>query len=136
SAGIPDSTEFLAKLEALAESGRLRGYILFDGERPVSYIHCPVEDNVVIYGYLAFDPDYYHWAVGPVLLRLAIEQLFSEECFSHFDFSEGQSEHKRRFSTHERHCAYVFLVRRSARNTALILSHALMEGCSRWVGST
>jgi CelD/BcsL family acetyltransferase involved in cellulose biosynthesis len=136
SAGIPDSMEFLAKVEALAESGRMRGYILFDGERPVSYMHCPVENDVVIYGYLGFDPDYYHWSVGTVLLRLAIEQLFNEQCFSHFDFAEGQSEHKRRFSTHDRHCANVFLVRRSARNITLIRSHALMESCSRWVGST
>ena len=136
SVGIPDSTEFLARAEALAANDQVRAYILFDGDRPVSYMYCPVVENVVIYDYLGFDPDYFHWSVGTVLLRLAIEQLFEEQRFSHFDFTEGQSEHKRRFATHERHCANVFMVRRSARNTTLILSHAMMETCSRWVGST
>ncbi|HUL67451.1 MAG TPA: GNAT family N-acetyltransferase [Burkholderiaceae bacterium] len=136
SVGIPGSTEFLARAEALAANEQVRAYILFDGDRPVSYMYCPVEDSVVIYGYLGFDPDYFHWSVGTVLLRLAIEQLFEEHRFSHFDFTEGQSEQKRRFATHERRCANVFLVRRSARNTTLILGHAMMEKCSRWLGST
>jgi hypothetical protein len=134
-AGLPASEEFIARAEALAASQRVRAYILFDGELPVSYLYCPVHDGVVSYGYLGFDPDYFHWSVGTMLLWLAIRELFEESCFSYFDFTEGQSEHKRRFATHQMRCANVFLVRRSPRNTTLIFSHALMDQCSRWMGS-
>ena len=135
-AGVPDSEEFVARAEALAANERVRAYMLFDGGWPVSFMYCPVEDGIVIYGYLGFDPDYFHWSVGTVLLWLVIEQLFAEGRFTHFDFTEGQSEQKRRFATHERRCANVFLVKRSARNTTLIVSHLMMDHCSHWLGST
>ena len=136
SAGIPASEAFMAEARALAANQQVRGYILFDGERPVSYMYCPVRGGVVVYGYLGYDPDYFHWSVGTVLLWFAIGQLFDEGQFSHFDFTEGQGEQKRRFATYEQRCANVFLVRRSARNTTIILSHLTLEQCSRWLGAT
>ena len=135
-AGIPVTDEFLAGASSLAANQRVRAYILFDGERPVSYLYCPVENGVVIYRYLGFDPDYFRWSVGTMLFWLAIAQLFDERRFSHFDFTEGQGEQKRRFATHQRPCANVFFIKRTARNTILILSHLMLDACSRGLGST
>ena len=42
-------------MRALAEQGRVRGYILFEGTRPVSYLYCPIVDDVLTYGHLGYD---------------------------------------------------------------------------------
>ena len=75
-------------------------------------------------------------SVGTVLQWLAIEQLFDEACFRYFDFTEGQSDHKRLFATHQQQCANVFLVKDTLRNTMLIHGHRLMDQFSKWLGTT
>lgn len=135
-AGIPESEDFICQAESLAAKQCVRAYILFDGERPVSYMYCPVHDGVLIYAYLGYDPDYMQMSVGTVLQWLAIEQLFNEGSFRYFDFTEGQSEHKRLFATHQRHCANVFFVKRILRNKLIIYSHLFMNRFSKWLGIT
>lgn len=134
-AGIPESAAFIQQAESLAADQRVRAYILFDGERPVSYLYCPVYDGVLIYAYLGYDPEYIKWSVGTVLQWLAIEQLFTEARFRYFDFTEGQSDHKRLFATHQQHCANVFFVKRTLSNTVLIYCHRFMDSSSAWLGS-
>lgn len=133
-AGLPDTFEFIESARSLAASGQLRAYILFDGDRPVSYLYCPVQDDVVIYAYLGYDPAYMHLSVGTVLQWLALEEMFNEGGLRYFDFTEGQSDHKRLFATHQRQCAHVFLVRPTLRNAAIIRGHALTDRFSGWAG--
>lgn len=133
-AGVPDSKEFLHEMESLASKNQVRAYVLFDGDRPVSYLYCPVENNVLIYAYLGYDPDYLKMSVGTVLQWLALQQLFEESCFKVFDFTEGQSEHKRLFATHEIQCANVIFLKKSLRNRSLIYSHLVMGRLSMWLG--
>jgi hypothetical protein len=135
-AGLPDSEEFIRGAEALAAEDRVRAWLLFDGERPVSYLYCPVTEGVLNYSYLGYDPQYMDKSVGLVLQWLAVQQLFNEGRFRYFDFTEGQSDHKRLFSTHQRHCGNVFMLRRSARNAAIIYGHLATDRCSRWLGET
>lgn len=135
-AGLPDTPEFMESARALAASGQLRAYVLFDGERPVSYLYCPVQDGVAIYAYLGYDPAYMHLSVGTVLQWLALEEMFNEGGLRYFDFTEGQSDHKRLFATHQRQCAHVFLVRSTLRNAAIVRGHALMDRFSVWAGQT
>jgi len=135
-AGIPDSDDFISQAESLAADQRVRAYILFDGERPVSYLYCPEHNDVLIYSYLGYDPDYLQMSVGTVLQWLALEQLFNESRFRYFDFTEGQSDHKRFFATHQRQCANVFMVKSTFRNMAVIYSHWFMNGFSQWLGAT
>ena len=133
-AGLPDTPEFMERSRALAAGGQLRAYVLFDGERPVSYLYCPVQDGVAIYAYLGYDPAYMHLSVGTVLQWLVLEQMFSEDGLRYFDFTEGQSDHKRLFATHQRQCAHVYLVRPTLRNAAVLRAHALMDRFSGWAG--
>lgn len=135
-AGIPESEEFIVEAESLAAERRVRAFILFSGEQPVSYLYCPVHDGVVIYAYLGYDPDYMHLSVGTVLQWLAIEQLFDETGLKYFDFTEGQSDHKRLFATHERQCANIFLVKGTLRNILIIYGHFAMSQFSEWLGAT
>lgn len=133
-AGLPDTPAFVEQARVLAADGRLRAYVLFDGERPVSYLYCPVQDGVAIYAYLGYDPAYMNLSVGTVLQWLVLEQMFKEGGLRYFDFTEGQSDHKRLFATHQRQCAHMFLVRPTLRNRALIHGHALMDRFSGWAG--
>ncbi len=132
--GLPDSEEFFAQAESWAAADRVRAYILFDGDRPVSYLYCPITDGVLSYSYVGYDPDYMDKSVGLVLQWLAVEQLFAEGKFRYFDFTEGSSDHKRLFSTHQRHCANVYFVRHSLRNAAILRAHAAMDRLSAWIG--
>lgn len=132
--GLPDSEAFMQESLALAAEGRLRAYILFHGDRPVSYLYCPGKDGVLVYAYLGYDPDYHFLSVGTILQWLAIEQIFNERRFRFFDFTEGLSSHKRLFSSHQRLCANVFFVRRTVTNSLLIHSHLLMDRFSKWLG--
>jgi len=123
-AGLPDDSAYRARMLSEAAADRVRAFLLFDGDRPVSYLFCPVKDKVLLYAYLGYDPDYQKFSVGTVLQWLALEQLFGEGQFLHFDFTEGQSDHKRLFATHERLCANVmFVSNHHWRAAFLIRSH-------------
>jgi len=121
-AGLPESGKFVLEMEQLARQQRLRGFILFHDAKPVSYLYCPVTPNgVVIYAFLGYDPNYMNFSVGTVLQWLALEHLFEENSFRFFDFTEGQSAHKKLFATHNVQCANVFFLRDNMRN--MFLSH-------------
>ena len=134
--GIPESDSFVRKMESLAAQDNVRAYILFDRERPVSYLYCPVEDGTLIYAYVGYDPNHKKLSVGTVLLWLAVEQMFGEGCFLRFDFTEGESDHKRLFATHEVLCANVLFLRNTLRNRILAHSHWRMGRLSAWLGDT
>ena len=133
-AGLPESEDFCKELETLAARDLVRGYILFDRERPVSYLCCPIRDDVVLYQFLGYDPDYMRWSVGTVLQWYALEQIFQEGRFMYFDFTEGQSEHKRFFATASVPCANVYFLRRTMGNALLVHSHIAMDELSRGIG--
>ncbi len=135
-AGLPDSPEFIEQARSLAAQGCVRAYVLFDGTRPVSYLYCPVLDGVAIYAYLGYDPAYMQLSVGTVLQWLALEQMFKDGDLKYFDFTEGQSDHKRLFATHQRECANVFMVRDTLRHRAIFYGHRLMDRFSGWLGRT
>lgn len=135
-AGIPGSIEFRETALLLAVKDLVRGFILFDGKRPVSYLYCPVNDGVLTYAYLGYDPSYMQLSVGTVLQWLAVKQLFSEGKYAYFDFTEGQSEHKRLFATHSQLCANIFLLKDNIRNRILIYTHTFMNRFSHWLGLT
>lgn len=133
-AGLPDSVEFRRELSELAAADRVRAFILFDDERPVSYLYCPEQQGVLIYAYLGYDPDYLKLSVGTVLQWLALEQLFGERRFRYFDFTEGESEHKKLFATHQLQCANLYFIRGSWRNVCIIFSHRLVNRGTELLG--
>jgi len=132
--GIPDSEAFMSWAERCAANDLIRAYVLFDRERPVSYLFCPVENDVLTYHYLGYDPDYMQHSVGSILQWSALEELFQEGRFRYFDFTEGMSDHKRLFATHQRPCANVFFVKRTVRNTMVIYSHLFISKGSTGIG--
>ncbi|MHC4165023.1 MAG: GNAT family N-acetyltransferase, partial [Planctomycetota bacterium] len=130
-AGLPESDEFREEMLEAAERDGTRGYLLFHESRPVAYLHCPIHDGVVFYGYLGYDPEYAKWSPGTVLQRLALERLFEEAGLRMFDFTEGEGRHKSFFSTHSVLCADIYYLRRSLRNRCLVRLHSGLDAFSR-----
>lgn len=135
-AGLPNTTAFLAQMKQRAELDLARGFILFDADKAVSYLYCPVDDGVLIYAYLGYDPQYRKLSVGTVLQWLALESLFNEGQFRCFDFTEGQSEHKRLFATHSVPSANVIFARPTLFNRFVLLTHKGFAQFSSWLGAT
>jgi CelD/BcsL family acetyltransferase involved in cellulose biosynthesis len=133
-AGIPEGPEFVEEMLTLAARDAARGYLLFDGDQAVAYLYCPIQNDALIYAYLGYAPSHFKHSVGTVLQWLAIEQMFGEGKVRFFDFTEGQSEHKRLFSTHELRCANVMFVRRSFKTVLLLRAHVGMNRTVEWFG--
>lgn len=133
-AGLPDSEEFLEQMEQLAQQGCVRGFILFHQDQPVSYLYCPISNKVLIYAFLGYDPGYMNFSVGTILQWIALENLFEENAFRFFDFTEGQSEHKKLFATHSVQCANVFFLRDNLRNISLLHMQKAADHFSKSTG--
>ncbi len=133
-AGMPASEGFLQEMLVQAESDAIRGYILFHGDAPVAYLYCPSRQGVLLYEYLGYDPAYREWSVGTVLQWLALEDIFREGKFRIFDFTEGESDHKRLFGTHHIQCANVFFLRDSLRNELVVRAQLGINAFSTWAG--
>lgn len=125
--GLPSSEGFRVSALQAADRGGIRAFILYDRDRPVSYLYCPVSDGIVEYAYLGFDPEYRDHSVGTVLQWLAFDSLFSEGQHSWFDFTEGESAHKRLFATHQQLCVNLMFVRSGFRAKALVLFHSVFN---------
>lgn len=135
-AGLPTAPSWRGHMREEAAQDRVRSWVLFHGDRPVSYLFCPVrEDGVIVYAYLGYDPEYAKFSVGTVLQWLALEQLFDEGCFKYFDFTEGESEHKRLFATHDQLRANVMFIRDNVRARLLVRSHRAMVVFAEALGS-
>jgi hypothetical protein len=134
-AGIPDDPGFEEEMLRLASQDAVRGWILFDRDRPVSYLYCPAEQSVLVYAYLGYDPDYMKHSVGTILQWLAVEQLYAEGRFTIFDFTEGQSDHKRLFATHELQCANLMFVCNRPWLALAVRTHAAANRASSRLGS-
>ena len=130
-AGLPDGKKFVEKMHALAAQNRVRAYLLFCKNAPVSYLYCPVKDERLLYGHLGFVPEYAKLSPGTVLQLLVLERLFSAREFRAFDFTEGEGEHKRLFSTHSVPCADVFYLRQSLGTLALVTVHRVFSELAR-----
>jgi CelD/BcsL family acetyltransferase involved in cellulose biosynthesis len=122
-AGLPTDDEFMSELDERGSRDAARGWLLFRGGEPVAYLYCPIDDGVLLYAYLGYDPTEAEWSPGTVLQWLALEALFADGTHRVFDFTEGQSDHKRLFATGSQLCANVWLLKRDLMTRALLGVH-------------
>lgn len=108
--GLPTDQDFIADAIQAAGRDEIRAFLLFSGEKAVSYLYCPIRDDVLEYAFLGYVPEFSKLSPGTVLQWLALEKLFAENRFTAFDFTEGESEHKRFFSTHQTPCSLQLLL--------------------------
>ena len=129
-AGIPGRQSFLDEMRRLAGGGSVRGYVLFLGEEPASYMHCTAEDDGLLSGYVGYNPKYRALSPGVVLQYLLLERLFSEKRFRFLDFGWGDSQHKRLFATGCVACTDLYYFRKTRRNFTIVKLHSFLESLS------
>ncbi len=132
--GLPQDDGFVTDMISAAERDEVRGFILYDGDRPVAYLYLPVVGRTLVYSHLGFDPAYTELSVGTVLLWKSLESLFAEGRFSYFDFTEGSSSQKLLFSTHQVPCHNRLVLRRTLLNSLSIGGHRGCEAVSAYAG--
>ncbi len=103
--GFDDSAEFRRELVEQAHDGCVRGYILLHQERPVAYVFCKIQGEVITYANVGYDPDFRDRSPGTVLLYLMLESLFKSREFRYLDFGATEYFYKSFFATDHRRCA-------------------------------
>jgi CelD/BcsL family acetyltransferase involved in cellulose biosynthesis len=131
-AGLPSTDAFRDGLIDLARRGRVRGFILSMGARPVAYLYCPIykDTGILLYSHLGYDPEFEHLSPGTVLQYLALERLFEEGETKLFDFLEGETPQKQLFATGNTLCADLYFFRLTPRNACLVLLHNATDSVS------
>jgi CelD/BcsL family acetyltransferase involved in cellulose biosynthesis len=132
--GLPAGRAFFtAALEAAARN-EVRAYLLFLAGEPISYLYCPIEEGIVQYDRLGYDPEFSSLSPGTVLQLLALEALFSEGRFTGFDFTEGEGQHKEIFSTQSCLCADIYVLTWRVRPVSLAMLHHAADRLSGAAG--
>jgi len=127
-AGLPNDESFYSKMMEDSLSGRVRAYLLLHAERPVAYLYCDSSDEVLLYSYLGYDPEYREWSVGTILQWLVMEDLLQRDrAFKYFDFTEGEGTHKEFFSTGSVYCANIFVLKPKLKCIVVVLLHMTWE---------
>jgi Acetyltransferase (GNAT) domain len=133
-AGLPTDATFTENALTEADAGKIRAFLLFVGAKPAAYLYCPIENGRVIYAYLGFHPEFGRLSVGTVLQWLALEKLFNERDLKVFDFTEGDSPHKRLFSTQAPQRQNVVLMPARLSNFVFVASHMACGRVSSGIG--
>jgi CelD/BcsL family acetyltransferase involved in cellulose biosynthesis len=133
--GLPAGQGFLASALQSAVRDGVRAYLLFLAGEPISYLYCPVERGTVQYDRLGYDPEWSSLSPGTVLQLLALQALFSEKRFTNFDFTEGEGQHKKLFSTQSCLCADVYVLSRRIRPVLIARLHHAADSLSEATGT-
>lgn len=126
-AGLPRGPEFIAGIKARAARGDALAWLLFFRGKPVSYVLSLVDNGVATYDYVGYREDAQHLSPGTVLQYFILQSLFERNGVSIFDFTEGEGEHKRFFSTGSRLCAKSYVFRRTLPSRLRVLLHRALD---------
>lgn len=113
---LPDSPEFIRWMLGKAGADEVRAWLLYIGETPAAYLYCPADGDTLIYEFVGHDPAFNDLSPGAVLQMEAFRDLFAEGKFARFDFTEGEGQHKRQFSTDSVACLDLLLLRPTLAN--------------------
>lgn len=116
--GLPGTPEFVRTMLEKSAADEVRAWLLYVGGKPAAYLYCPAQGGTLIYEYVGHDPALNDLSPGAVLQMEAFRELFEEGRFARFDFTEGEGQHKRQFSTDGVACLDLLLLRPSFANRA------------------
>lgn len=116
--GLPDTPEFMRTMLDMAAADAVRAWLLHIDGKPAAYLYCPAAGETLIYEYVGHDAAFNDLSPGAVLQMEAFHDLFAEGRFARFDFTEGEGQHKRQFSTDGVACLDLLLLRPNLANRA------------------
>ncbi|MEL6487772.1 MAG: GNAT family N-acetyltransferase, partial [Pseudomonadota bacterium] len=126
-AGLPDDPAARRTMLTLAEADRMRCFLLEASEGPIAYLALPIHGSTLVYAHLGYHPQWAQLSPGTVLQMHALERLFAEQRYTHFDFTEGDGAHKAMFGTDRIECASFALLSPTLANRSLIAARSLFD---------
>jgi hypothetical protein len=124
---LPEDMESVRRIGSLATQDRLRAWLLFLDGTPIAYLCCTAEGGSILYSHVGHDPAHNDLSPGAVLQVEAMRELFDERDFARFDFTEGEGQHKRQFSTDGTACVDVLLLRTTLANRAAVATLRIFD---------
>jgi hypothetical protein len=97
--------------------------------RPVSYVLCRINCDIITYGIPGYDPKFVRFSPGAVLLYIIIEELFNERRFRIFDFGGQEWDYKALLATGTVAYSKVIWFPLTAKHVSLVTAHYLL-----WLG--
>ena len=131
--GLPDTPEFIHEMLTLAAADQVRAWLLYVAGEPAAYLYCPIRGETVIYAHVGHDPAFNDLSPGAVLQLEAMRDLFEEERYARFDFTEGEGQHKRQMANGGVACVDLLLLRPSLANR---LTTVALGGFNKGVAGT
>lgn len=126
--GLPDDSAFMARMQAAAQRGDVRAYMLFFQGKPLAYAYMEHEQGFLAWAYVGHDAEHANLSPGTVLLTLAIEALQQEGRFHWLDFGSGEGQHKSVFSSQTLPVADVLVLPPTLRNRLMVGLHRTLTG--------
>ena len=130
--GLPDDVASVRHLHSLAATDGLRAWLLFVEGAPVAYLCCTADGGSLRYDHVGHDPAHNDLSPGAVLQVEAMRELFADGRFARFDFTEGEGQHKRQFSTGGTACVDMLLLRRTLANRATVVALRGFDATMTW----
>jgi CelD/BcsL family acetyltransferase involved in cellulose biosynthesis len=97
--GQEPQSEFYYRLcKKLDKSGRLYFYALTIDERPIAYLICALGGDTIYGIKITYNPSYYAFSPGVILLYNCIENMFTIPGVREFDIGRGNEQFKREWT--------------------------------------
>jgi CelD/BcsL family acetyltransferase involved in cellulose biosynthesis len=127
------SEQFGQELVAAAAVGAVRGYVLYCNGVPAAYAFCRIQNSIVYYTHIGYEPQFANYSPGMVLFYLLIERLFAEARFTYLDFLGGSYwQYKQVLSTVQLPSVTLLYFLPTLSNIALVWSHLTVRGIESW----
>lgn len=133
-AGLSSGPEFLAQMQALAEQGCARGYLLRDQGRAIAFAWCRQQGSRLIYDTIGYLPECASHSPGTVLLYHLIEDVFAFGRHSILDFGPGEAQYKSLFATHRQEFVDLYLLKDNFKHKFLLRLHRFVARLSDALG--
>ncbi|MGH7803853.1 MAG: GNAT family N-acetyltransferase [Candidatus Binatia bacterium] len=134
--GFRDDVAARARIRLEMERGFFRSYLVYLDGRPGAFWMGSRFGDTYYSGDTGYDPALRVDRVGELLLARMLEALRKEAGLRWFDFGFGDSDYKRRYSTHSFEEATVAMFAPTARGALLNVAQSTVRGVNRAVKST
>jgi CelD/BcsL family acetyltransferase involved in cellulose biosynthesis len=124
--GFADTEEFRSHIIEEAGEGRVRGFVLMYKGRPVAYVFCRINGDIITYAIPGYDPEFVRFSPGTVLIYAMLKQLFKEENYRIFDFGGQEWDYKALFATGYVSYSKVTWFPTTIKNLLLVMMHYLV----------
>jgi hypothetical protein len=126
-AGLQENPENCQRLRLAADSGWLRGYVLYLNEEPAAFWICTVYRGTIHLNFTGYDPNLRKYEVGTALFLRIIGELH-QQGVKHLDFGMGSAFYKERFGDARFDETTLCIFRLSLRGVILNALRLLTEG--------